>query len=422
MEHNPLLITPRLNARQLPALFENAVCTTDYMAQQDMLLLGMATTISHIMPKFYFRHGYPSSRTYGANLMSLIIAPAASGKGVLNHAGHVVDWSENILPGNASISAFLNEFLRMNGHALLFETEADVMSKALHQQNTDYSYVLRQAWEQETIRRARDGKDKHRLVIREPHLSVLLSGTFDQLRPLLRSRSNGLTSRFITYLVNEVPGFDARVFGQNILTDSVDANRVFTDITTYLQTFYQWQLNANHSCEFVLTDAQQERITEAFCDFHTILIGIEHFPLAIDSCLKRLAVNIMRLGMVLNAVRLDTDDSFPHELVCTDDDFATMLAVAESLIYHLVTLNDLLPEEDMPVETTLLMSNQMAVARERRDAFFSTLPDDFSTRDALTLAQQQAIPAATIEKWLIKWKNEAVIVSTQHGKYSKTSK
>lgn len=419
-DYNDFLICPHLEARQLPPLFENSILVTDMSAQQDMLLLGIMTTVSAYLPKFYFTHGYPDHR-YGANLMTLVAAPPAGGKGILNRAGRLVEWAENIIPGNASLSAFYNELNAKHGHALLFETEADVMSQTLHANYCNYTYLLRQAWEHETVRRARDGKDKQRIAIKNPHLSVLLSGTFNQLQPLLRSQANGLTSRFVTYLVNEIPGFDARVFGQNIIENEPDAEKILHECTAYVRALYEWQVNSDHECRFRLTDEQQEQITSFFSEMYTILTEIERFPIGIDSCMKRLAVNIMRMGMILSAVRLDTDEPFPYELTCNEDDFKTMMLIADRLIYHIAALTDLLPEEDLPMETSIVTTDRASLAQERRDTFFAALKDEFTKAELVALAEKEEIPLKTAERWLKKWQEEGVLSHPEYCKYTKTS-
>jgi len=421
METNEqLLITTEIEARQLPALVENGILITDNPAQRDMLLLGLTTAVSHLMPRFYFRHGYPSSE-YGANLMTLILAPAASGKGILKKALHAVEWHEHVLPSNASVSAFTNEYARLNGNALMMETEADVMSKALHQNGTDYSYILRQAFEHETIRRARDGKDKQRIVIKNPHLSVLLSGTLGQLKPLLRSRENGLTSRFLNYIVKDIEGFDERVFGQNIIGSTLDANEVYQEIENYLQALYEWQMQADHRCEFCLTDEQQERLTEAFTSWYNIVIEQMGFPISYDSCIKRLAISVMRIGMVLNAVRLDTDEPFPTELICSDDDFKTMLLLVEKMVCHMVEVLSRLPEEDQ-MDTTITITDRQAEAKERRNTLLSALPDEFSTKMAIEEGARQNVPSRTVEKWISTWLTTGKTERKSQGLYTKTAK
>ena len=418
MDANDLIITSALEPRQLPPFFENGVFISDNPSQRDMLLLGMATTTSLLLPKFFFRHGYPSTE-YNANLMTLILAPAASGKGILRQALHIVDFSDHIIAGNTSVSAFLNELASMNGQALMMETEADVMSKVLRQDGTDYSYILRQAAEHETIRRARDGKNKHRIVIPHPQLSVLLSGTPNQLMPLLRSGESGLTSRFITYLSKSIEGFDARVFGQNIVDNPPDAKNIFTGLRDYLQSLYEWQMNADHPCEFKLTDEQQEQLTLCFSDWYNIIMEQMEFPFSFDSSIKRLAVAVMRLGLILNAVRLDTGASFPHEIICNDDDFKTMLLLADKLINHMVETLFMLPEEESMINATLTITDRITEAQHRRDALLNQLPDEFSTRMAIDKGTQMGIPQKTLDRWLLQWMHEGQTNRKTHGLYTK---
>jgi len=414
-KYSNLLITPELEARQLPALMENGIMITDNPTQADMLLLGLVTAISHLLPKFYFRHGYPASE-YGANLMTLILAPAASGKGILKRVLHAVEWHEQVLPGNASVSAFTSELARMKGHAFMMETEADVMSKALHQNGTDYSYLLRQAFEHETIRRARDGKDRQRIEIKNPHLSVLLSGTLGQLKPLLRSRENGLTSRFVNYIVKEIEGFDERVFGQNIVSTCLNANEVYQEIEDYLKALYDWQMASDHRCEFRLTDEQQQQLTDEFTSWYDIVINQMGFPVSFDSCIKRLAISVMRIGLVLNAVRLDTDEEFPSEIVCTDEDFKTMLLLVEKLVNHMVEVLSLLPEEEQ-TDISITMTDRQAEAKERRMAVLKALPEEFTTKMAATEGEKQGVPRKTVERWIKTWMESQNIERIAFGKF-----
>lgn len=415
-----LLITPEIEVRQLPALFENGVLITDSPMQQDMLLLGMATTISHLLPKFYFCHGYPATE-YGANLMTLILAPSASGKGILKRSLHMVEWHEHVLPGNASISAFINEFDRMGGNALMMETEADVMSKTLRQSGNDYSYILRQAFEHETIRRARDGRDKQRIVIDNPHLSVLLSGTIGQLKPLLRSRENGLTSRFVNYIVKDIEAFDERVFGQNIIDQPVDADEAFKINSNYLRDLYEWQMRADHRCLFRLTEEQQQQISEEFVSWYHVVIEQMGLPISFDSCIKRLAISVMRIGLVLNAVRLDTDEPFPTELVCTDDDFKTMMLLVEKLVCHMVEVLTLLPEEEA-MDANIIVTDRAQEANFRRQALLDALPAEFSTKQAIEEGEKQGVSQRTIERWMEKLVEEQTLSRKVAGLYCKTAK
>lgn len=415
---NHLLITPEIEIQQLPPYFQHGLTITDSAISADMLLIAILTATSSILPRFYFRHGYPEHR-YGANLMSLVIAPPASGKGIMNLTNHLVDWADHVIPGNSSLSAFLCELERLSGHAYMMETEADVMSKTLRVSGNDYSYILRQAWEGETIRRARNGNNRQRIVIQDPHLSILLSGTLNQLQPLLRSQANGLTSRMLCYLVTQIQGFDTRVFGQDILRETRPADEVYAELANYAQGLYDWQMASDHDCRFRLTDEQAQRLTEWFRNRYSLMMDTMEMPLGFDSMIKRLAVTVLRIGLVLNVVRLHTDQAFPEEITCTDDDFETMLLIAECLSYHMVEVFTLLPEDDQPIATEIVTIDRQAEARAKRSAFLDKLQDTFSTDDVHIAAQEEGIVLRTADRWITTWLKEHRIERLRQGHYKK---
>ena len=79
-----LYITPNLQPGQLPEQLQRAISVTNIPSQQDMLLLGTLTAVSYALPRVRILHGQPQ-HSYYPNLMSLVVAPPAAGKGVLNY-------------------------------------------------------------------------------------------------------------------------------------------------------------------------------------------------------------------------------------------------------------------------------------------------------------------------------------------------
>ena len=106
------------------------------------------------------------------------------------------------LPANSS-STGLQELLQNNQErGILFETEADTLNIILKQDFGDYSDVLRKAFHLESIVYYRRGNKEYK-SISEPKLSVIISGTPNQLTKLIPSAENGLFSRFIIYLFEQ---------------------------------------------------------------------------------------------------------------------------------------------------------------------------------------------------------------------------
>ena len=78
-EKPDLLITPNLNPNQLPKLLEEALSVAPEGEMRDMLLLSLLTNIAYALPAMRMLHGRPH-HTYSADLLTMIVAPAASGK------------------------------------------------------------------------------------------------------------------------------------------------------------------------------------------------------------------------------------------------------------------------------------------------------------------------------------------------------
>ena len=111
-----------------------------------------------------------------------------------------------IIPANISTS-MLYSFIEKSKHGILMiESEADTLSKMFKNDWSSFSDVLRTIFHHETLSQCR--KDDMQLVyIKEPKLSLILSGTPDQKESLMISQKNGLSSRFIIYSFNDISPF-----------------------------------------------------------------------------------------------------------------------------------------------------------------------------------------------------------------------
>ena len=145
--------------------------------------------------------------------MTLVMAPPASGKGVMTNAQRLIAPIDQFLQAcgrgvtiaaDSSSVTFFECLRECGGNAFMMATEIDELSQAMRKDGGIYSSLFRQAFEHETWKRTRyRGQTKIQFVVEQPRLSVLLSGTQDQLKPLLKQGENGLASRFITYLLSD---------------------------------------------------------------------------------------------------------------------------------------------------------------------------------------------------------------------------
>ena len=75
------LITSHFRQGQLPWQVEKAISIAPEGEMRDMLLLSLLTNYAYALPAMRMYHGFPH-HVYGPELMTMVLAPAASGKGI----------------------------------------------------------------------------------------------------------------------------------------------------------------------------------------------------------------------------------------------------------------------------------------------------------------------------------------------------
>ena len=408
------LITSHFRQGQLPWQVEKAISIAPEGEMRDMLLLSLLTNYAYALPAMRMYHGFPH-HVYGPELMTMVLAPAASGKGIMNYAKQLLQGIENehgefiFLPANTSSAALMSYLQMLKGRGIMMATEIDTLSKALGSSTGGFSDVLRCMFEHETISKLRKNHEEF-IEIPDPHFAVLISGTYNQLKPLIKSRENGLMSRFACYVVKQTQDFDDRVW----LDAEEDA--VPQDIALYeqlgheLSLRYGWMRKAKHSCYFYLTDAQRKTITRMFRAMYDIYR--KSFGNEFDSILKRMPVIMKRIGMILTGLRMDMTKPLPERMVCSEDDFETMILIGHKLLMHSAMMFQMLPENKNAAPGEI---GQTLIQRQ----FFDMLPADFTKQDAVKQAEVLGVNVRTMEDWLEKAIQQTVIERIMKGRYHK---
>ena len=410
------LITSHFRQGQLPWQVEKAISIAPEGEMRDMLLLSLLTNYAYALPAMRMYHGFPH-HVYGPELMTMVLAPAASGKGIMNYAKQLLQGIENehgefiFLPANTSSAALMSYLQMLKGRGIMMATEIDTLSKALGSSTGGFSDVLRCMFEHETISKLR--KNQEELIeIPDPHFSVLISGTFNQLKPLIKSRENGLMSRFASYVVKQIQDFDDRVW-LDAEEDAVPQEVVlYEQLAKEISQRYAWMKKTKHACYFYLTDAQRKSITRMFRGMYDTLRPA--FGNEFDSILKRMPVIMKRVGMILTGFRLDMSQPLPERVVCSDDDFQTMLLMGHKLLLHSAMMYQMLPKSKDAVPGEI---GQNLIQKQ----FFQMLPTDFTKQDAIRQAEVLGVPLKTMEVWLSKSIQISNIERIAHGLYKKVS-
>ena len=410
------LITTHFRQGQLPWQVEQAISIAPEGEMRDMLLLSVLTNCAYALPAMRMYHGFPH-HVYGPELMTMVLAPAASGKGIMNYGKRLLQSIEDehgefiYLPANTSSAALMSYLKMLKGRGIMMATEIDTLSKALSSTTGGFSDTLRCMFEHETISKLRKGQEEL-IEIPDPHFNVLISGTYNQLKPLIKSRENGLMSRFACYVVKQTQDFDDRVW-LDAEEDAVPQEVVlYAQLAKEISQRYAWMKKAKHACYFYLTDAQRKSITRMFRGMYETLRPA--FGNEFDSILKRMPVIMKRIGMILTGFRLDMSQPLPERVVCSEDDFEAILLIGHKLLLHSAMMYQMLPNSK---DATPGEIGQNLVQKQ----FFEMLPTDFSKQDAVKTAEVLGVNVRTMEDWLEKMIKYARIERVMKGQYHKTT-
>ena len=400
-----LYITPNLQPGQLPEQLERAISVTDIPSQRDMILLGALSVISYATPRMRILHGNPQ-HAYYPNLMALVVAPPAAGKGILNYTKKLVqpiheellrEMSAAFIPANSSSAAFVDLLAHNGGQGVMFETEMDVLSQVWKHDFGNYSHMLRQVFEHETVSRSRKGRDGEVLYVEvpEPRLSVLLSGTLNQLKPLLGNRDNGLASRFMPYLVQDVVPFDPRAFAHGDKQQENSAQTIFHELGQDLFKRWKWLSQQEQDITWSFTDEQAAIMADLFDDGYKIAFEGMQLPVSFDPAFKRMAVTVKRIGAVLSLLRMDMEADVPEILYCNDEDFKTLVMLAEKLLRHAALMTLLLPEEEEMLPTQIVSE-----ALTRAEEWLQDVKENFTTAEAIAAGGKHGYTDRTVKNHL----------------------
>ena len=415
-EKQDLLITPNLQPNQLPTLLEQAVSVAPVGETRDMLLLSLLTNCGYALPAMRMLHGRPH-HTYSPELLTMIVAPAASGKGIMNYGRLLLQSIEGCngkqvyIPANSSASALIKIMDEYDGRGIVFATEMDTLTQTLRAAYGHFGDLVRCIFEHETVSQLRRQNNEF-IEIRNPRIAMLLSGTPNQVAPLLRNRENGLMSRFGCYVVNSRMDFDDNVWDVEEEGNTPSEAILYDRLATELGDRYLWMETAGHECYFYLSDAQLKTIRRMFRSEYDNYSA--EFGDLFDASLKRMPVIMKRIGMILTGLRLDMTQPLPERVVCSDEDFQTMLLIGHKLLMHAAMVFQMMPElKATPVGE--IGGNML------QRQFFQMLPTDFTKQDAIEQAQVLGVHIRTLERWLGKYVQTADIEHISHGNYRKIS-
>ena len=430
-ECDDLQIMSHLNVEALPQFLQDLLSVAHTTEQKDMLLMSSLTTLSTVMNSVYFRYGTTGKRYY-PELMTFIMAGAASGKGIAELSKRLVEKVHEdtplIIAGDSTYPAFYQQLLDQDGCGLLFETEGSVITDIWKGGAMSYNTALRKAAEHETLSKNRINSGQTEIAC--PKVGMMLTGTFSQFKALVPSVENGFFSRLMTVVVREHQDFDGSVFQPTNEGAEVEAtiNRLAYQVARMYASLNDQEI------EFRLTTEQASLLGQVMEKDYKEYVRV--LGDGFHATVVRNGINVMRIAAVLSALRLINSDisettvndiaenpespdrcAIPEkagEMVCTEEDFQTAMVIGTKMLLHAADAYNQITEENKEAVPSIKGSYQ-------KETFFVSLPDEFSTGECEQHGTRLGVCSRTIRRWIERWTETGQITKTEYGHYQKTA-
>lgn len=428
---------------QLPNILREGCLVFDDRRKRDVFFTAAIAILSGCLPKV--TGIYHQERVY-THLYTFVIAPPASGKGVLKNAKRLADkyhqkvleesrnkqkkydtdmidfknQSRNLKKGEAppeqpekpafkivfipadSSHSRMIEHLQMNdGQGIICETEADTMSGAKKQDWGDYSPALRSSFHHEKITFTRKTNNEY-IEINEPRLAVALSGTPAQAPKLISSAEDGLFSRFLFYAFkNDIHWQDPSPIGKPVVyNDHFDAlsNQVLNLIEFLEQSpteihleINQWEI-LNSTFTKMLSDVTTYTSEEA------------------SGIVFRLGLIMYRICMIFTALRKFENSEINNNYTCNNEDFNIALLIVKNFLSHSILMFNNLPKQ---------ANNTTFVGGDSKRKFFDALPKEFTRKEAVSIGNSFKLSPRSVDD-VLKMALGNALNKPKAGLYQKT--
>ncbi len=425
----------------LPPILVEFIKTAKSDEERGMLLSGAITAVSSCLPGVF---GFYEQKEISPNLFMYVVGPTSSGKGKLEKCLKLIEPIDDylrertqmeesqyqidaaifkakskeedsaksvtnrleqptrkmlLIAGNNSSSGVVQLLKDNGGFGLIFETEGDTITYAFKSEHGNYADLLRKALHNERCDFNRRGGQENK-SIKHPILSVLVSGTPEQLKAMIPSAENGLLSRFIFYPLSIQRGWRKGLLKPptfDFLEDSFKQSEAILKLFKTLQD--------HGGVKIIPSPSQMERFDAFFDQQDTIYQDLQEYEFI--SNLRRMGLICMKIFMVLTMLRY-VDKDIPSEITVQDVDFNAALMLVETFI-----------PISFDVYQKLIIGKHGKRVKSLKDRYFEALPDKFDRAQYLQKGKELGIKEKTADNYVSKWVESNDLSKPEHNRYQK---
>ena len=381
--------------------------------QKKLQLISSVTSIGSVLPKFQCVNR--NQKLMSPNIYAVILGEPGSGKSKIDVGMTIMTKTEGvikqtvsttmlepglptkcvIIPSNTSRQRLI-QHLYVNGPYspnLLYSTELDNMKSTLKDDNTGFSEELRKAFEHETINYSiKTGNLTY--TIDHPNLSLLVSGTLDQVLGYLNVE-NGLFSRALICYSSEKAEFK----DQKAEDQDKPLQKGYSRYADEVLEIYN-RYNTPKTAKF---SQQGLNLIKTYGE-EALEVGSKYFGSSGSGVAFRLAAMVQRIALILYACENYKAEVF-DEVMIPDD--MVQLAVDIVKLYQ----ND---------NFKVLWEIQNVFKDEVEKAIYDVLDEDFTTEYAKTVCGAHGYSGRHFPRLATKWKNRNLVKRIKQGIWKKT--
>lgn len=432
LENSPTI--PKVVYDNLPQFLKEGSDVFLTNREKDIFLTGALTVLSGCLPTV--SGNYNGSKVY-ANLYSFIVAPAASGKGVMSWAKvlgiayhkylreeYKTAYEEHEVsmktyeqskgqmdkpnpppfrllfsPADTSKASLIQTLSDCGESVTMFESEADTLSGTMGKEWGGFSDLFRKAFHHEPYSYQRKTANQF-IELEFPRLSVALSGTPLQVQRLIPSAEDGLFSRFLFYAFRVEPHWQ----DVSPYKGRVALNEHFAELSEKVK-FMILHYESEGFINFSLHEHQWMELNASFRDrLEDVknLVGEDAL-----SVVKRLGLITFRIAMILSILRkYNCGNGTGIELYCEDIDFRTAMVLTEVYLNHSLIIFSSLTKNNSPTNGL-------------KKSFYDRLPTQFERKDAGLIGSEMTLSDRTVTNYLADFIKGGILSYPKYGHYQK---
>ena len=383
-EHCPSI--PDRIFENLPEELKKLLVIAKDKRDRDVILLSVITNLSGLFPAIRTIYG---NKKYSAHLYTALVAAAGSGKGLAAYStllGSKINdalekkyqeakkeyekklmiWELEVrnalkekripdtnlkpeepvrqmllMPTNISKSQMMHDLKALEGiGGIMNSLEIDAMTENLGSDYGNHAAELRMFFHHEQVGQ-RFKIDKDPVIIQNPMLAMLLTGTPEQISRFIKSMENGMHSRILYYMMESryVWKSQSPLDGNG----NIDAEDLFRQLAVKLkENFFN---SEGKEIMINFTREQWNRHKEVFSN-ELALVAAEGVVGA-TSIVTRAGLIMIRVAMVLCGLRIMEAGWQVSEYTCSDEDFESALAIVLTGLKHSAQVSTIIRNESL---------------------------------------------------------------------------